>query len=142
MLGETFSGTLQAARTGAEWAWTSIYRDLAPGVLGYLRARRAHEPEDPPARVFLQVVRDVPRFAGGEREFRAWAFAIAPMLVLDRVIHGAPTDSGAGPSAVSTPVHPLAATRRWLSYVSPRSCGGVRPLRGRWGFRVARSVRW
>ena len=77
MIGENFPRTLEAARTGAEWAWTGIYRDLAPAVLGYLRARRAHEPEDLTGEVFLQVVRDLPRFHGGESEFRAWVFVIA-----------------------------------------------------------------
>lgn len=59
MLGETFSGTFAAARVGAEWAWATIYRDLSPVVLGYLRARRATEPEELTGEVFLQVVRDL-----------------------------------------------------------------------------------
>lgn len=83
MLGENFPGTLEAARTGAEWAWTGIYRDLAPVVLGYLRARRAHEPDDLTGEVFLQVVRDLRRFAGNEREFRAWVFVIAHNRLVD-----------------------------------------------------------
>ncbi len=83
MLGENFPGTLEAARTGAEWAWTAIYRDLAGAVLGYLRGRRAHEPEDLAGEIFLQVVRDLPRFLGGEREFRAWVFVIAHHRLLD-----------------------------------------------------------
>jgi hypothetical protein len=32
-LGEQFPTVLIAAGTGAEWAWTDIYRDLAPSVL-------------------------------------------------------------------------------------------------------------
>lgn len=83
MLGEHFPGTLAAARAGAEWAWAAIYRDLAPAVVGYLRARGAHEPEDLTGEVFLQVVRDLPRFEGGEREFRAWVFVIAHHRLLD-----------------------------------------------------------
>ena len=83
MIGENFARTLDAARTGAEWAWTGIYRDLAPAVLGYLRARRAHEPEDLTGEVFLQVVRDLPRFRGGESEFRAWVFVIAHHRLID-----------------------------------------------------------
>src|SRR3982074_2638252 len=83
MIGENFPRTLEAARTGAEWAWTGIYRDLAPAVLAYLRARRAHEPEDLTGEVFLHVVRDLHRFQGGEREFRAWVFVIARHRLLD-----------------------------------------------------------
>jgi RNA polymerase sigma-70 factor (ECF subfamily) len=83
MLGETFPRTLEAARMGAEWAWTGIYRDLAPAVLGYLRVRRAREPEDLTGEVFLQVVRDLHRFQGGEQEFRAWVIVIAHHRLLD-----------------------------------------------------------
>ena len=46
-LGESFPGVLLATRGRAEWAWTLIYRDLAPLVMGYLRSRGAREPEDP-----------------------------------------------------------------------------------------------
>jgi RNA polymerase sigma-70 factor (ECF subfamily) len=82
-LGESFSEVLLAARTGAEWAWTILYRDLAPAVLGYLRARRAPEAEDLLGEVFLQLVRDLSRFEGDERDFRAWAFTVAHHRLLD-----------------------------------------------------------
>jgi RNA polymerase sigma-70 factor (ECF subfamily) len=89
MLGAQFPEILAAARTGAEWAWTGIYRDLSPVVLGYLRARRASEPEDLLGEVFLQVVRDLPRFDGDEREFRAWVFVIAHHRLVDEGRRGA-----------------------------------------------------
>lgn len=76
-LGDSFPGVLDAARGGAEWAWTILYRSLAPGVTGYLRARGAAEPEDLTSEVFLQVVRGLQRFRGGEAEFRSWVFVIA-----------------------------------------------------------------
>lgn len=83
MLGDHFPETLGAARAGADWAWTSIYRDLAPSVLGYLRGRRAVDPDDLTGEVFLQIVRDLHTFEGGERQFRAWVFAIAQHRLLD-----------------------------------------------------------
>jgi RNA polymerase sigma-70 factor (ECF subfamily) len=83
MLGETFPQILAAARTGADWAWSAVYRDLASSVLGYLRARGAAEPEDVTGEVFLQIVRDLHRFAGDERDFRAWVFVIAHHRLLD-----------------------------------------------------------
>lgn len=83
MLGENFPRTLDAARIGAQSAWTNLYRDLAPAVLGYLRVRRAREPEDLTGEVFLQVARDLHRFQGGEQEFRAWVFVIAHHRLLD-----------------------------------------------------------
>lgn len=83
MLGEHFTRTLEAARVGAEWAWTAIYGDLAPSVLGYLRARGAGDPEDVTGEVFLQIVRDLPGFSGGESDFRAWVFVIAHHRLID-----------------------------------------------------------
>lgn len=80
---DSFPEILRAARTGAEWAWTVIYRDLAPPVLGYLRSRGSIEPDDLLGEVFLQIVRDLHNFDGTEREFRAWVFVIAHHRILD-----------------------------------------------------------
>lgn len=82
-LGESFPEVLQAARGGAEWAWNALYRDLAPLVVGYLRSRGAREPEDLTGEVFLQIARDLPRFSGGESEFRSWVLVITHHRLLD-----------------------------------------------------------
>jgi RNA polymerase sigma factor (sigma-70 family) len=76
-LGENFPAVLAAARTGSEWAWAEIYGDLSASVLGYLRAKNAHDPEDVLGEVFLHVARDVSRFEGDERDFRSWVFTVA-----------------------------------------------------------------
>lgn len=81
--GDEFGALLGAARTGAQWAWEAIYRDLAPSVLGYLRARGATEPDDLTGEVFVQLVRDLHRFEGGEREFRSWVFTVTHHRLLD-----------------------------------------------------------
>jgi RNA polymerase sigma factor (sigma-70 family) len=81
--GTSFPGVLAAARQGAAWAWTDVYRDLAPQVLGYLRASGAGDPEDLTGEVFLAVVRDIARFDGGEAQFRSWVFVIAHHRLLD-----------------------------------------------------------
>jgi RNA polymerase sigma factor (sigma-70 family) len=86
-LGERFATTLQAARTGADWAWAEIYRDLAPSVLGYLRGHRASDPEDLAGEVFLQVVRHLANFEGQENDFRAWIFTIAHNRLIDAHRH-------------------------------------------------------
>jgi RNA polymerase sigma factor (sigma-70 family) len=83
-LGERFASVLGAARTGQRWAWEAIYRELSPTVLGYLRAQGASEPGDLTGEVFLQVVRDLPDFEGGESQFRAWTFAIAHNRLVDQ----------------------------------------------------------
>jgi RNA polymerase sigma-70 factor (ECF subfamily) len=80
---DPFDEVLVAARAGSEWAWSRIYGDLAPKVIGYLRGHGAAEPEDLCGEVFLQVVRALPRFSGGEREFRAWLFTIAHRRLVD-----------------------------------------------------------
>ena len=80
---ERFKSVLSAARTGAEWAWAELYREHAPAVLGYLRARRAPDPEDVLGEVFLQLARDLPRFEGDAGAFRAWVFTVAHRRLLD-----------------------------------------------------------
>ena len=80
---EHLTSAIDAARAGAEWAWTLIYDELAPSVLGYLRARGAAEPEDLTGEVFLQAVRDLPRFHGSGADLRAWIFTIAHHRFLD-----------------------------------------------------------
>lgn len=80
---KNFAAVLEAARTGEDWAWTAIYDEHAPALVGYLRARRAAHPEDLLGEVMLQVVRDLPRFKGGSGDFRAWAFTIAHHRMLD-----------------------------------------------------------
>lgn len=83
MFGDDFPQVLAAARLGAEWAWTALYEDLAPSIRGYVRARRATEPDDLLGEVFLQVVRDLSGFDGGERELRTWVFTITHHRLLD-----------------------------------------------------------
>ena len=82
-LGENFDATLRAARTGEEWAWRALYAEFAPALLGYLRARRADQPDDLLGEVMLQIVRDLSSFDGGKDEFRAWVFTIAHHRLLD-----------------------------------------------------------
>jgi RNA polymerase sigma factor (sigma-70 family) len=78
-----FDDVLAAARAGAEWAWVRLYDELAPKVVGYARAHGAADPEDLTADVFLGVVRGLPRFSGGEAEFRTWVFTIAHGRLVD-----------------------------------------------------------
>lgn len=83
MVVDAFDSVLAAARAGADWAWQRIYQDLAGPVIGYLRVHGAAEPEDLAGEVFLQVVRDLHRFRGDQRDFRAWVFTIVHRRLLD-----------------------------------------------------------
>lgn len=82
-IGAGFPEALRAAQLGAEWAWRTIYRDLSPAVLGYLRLRGVAEPEDVTGEVFLQVVRGLGSFSGDEKQFRSWVFVVAHHRMLD-----------------------------------------------------------
>jgi RNA polymerase sigma-70 factor (ECF subfamily) len=83
MSGERFSVVLEAARAGDESAWSEIYSELAPAVLGYLRGSGAPDPEDTLGETFLQVARDLGRFEGDWPRFKAWAFTIAHHRLID-----------------------------------------------------------
>src|SRR5919201_1250418 len=78
-----FPATLALLRAGDEAAWGELYRDLSPRVLGYLRGLDSPDAEDLLGEVFVQVVRDLARFEGDERAFRAWLFTIAHNRFLD-----------------------------------------------------------
>jgi RNA polymerase sigma factor (sigma-70 family) len=67
----------------AEPAAEDLYRELAPAVLGYLRAAGAPEPEDVLGEVFLQVARDLPGFRGESDGLRRWVFSIAHNRLID-----------------------------------------------------------
>ena len=80
---KNFAAVLEAARTGEDWAWRAIYFELAPPLLGYLRARRAAQPEDLLGEVMVQMARDLPSFGGGTWDLRVWSFTIAHYRLLD-----------------------------------------------------------
>jgi RNA polymerase sigma-70 factor (ECF subfamily) len=63
----------------------AVYRELAPAVLGYLRASGTPDPEDCLGEVFLGVARDLPRFKGADdaEAVRRWVFTIARHRVVD-----------------------------------------------------------
>lgn len=74
---------LDAARTGAPWAFERLYAEVSPTVAGYLRAQRAMEPEDLTSEVFLGVFRGLAGFEGSEQQFRSWVFTIAHRRLQD-----------------------------------------------------------
>lgn len=80
---EAFESVLEACKTGAEWAWVALYRDLAGPVTGYLASRGSSEPDDTASEVFLKVARGIHGFNGDESSFRSWVFVIAHRTLLD-----------------------------------------------------------
>lgn len=81
--GDRFQQRLAEARTGHPSAWIELYDELAPIVHGYLRSQSLDDPDDVAGETFLQLVRDIQRFEGTERQFRSWALAIAHHRMLD-----------------------------------------------------------
>src|SRR2546430_3860647 len=74
---------MAAAKAGSEWALASLYRDVQPPLLGYLRARSPADAEDVASETWLAVTRSLPRFSGDEGGFRAWVFTIARRRLVD-----------------------------------------------------------
>ncbi len=87
--GDRFMRRLDRARDGDEAAWAEIFAELAPVVLGYLRANGAPDPEDVLSEAFLQVARDIAAFEGDQESFRAWVFTIAHHRLIDARRHSA-----------------------------------------------------
>lgn len=83
MLGAAFESVLLAAQTGAGWAFTKLYEDLAGVVTGYLRHQGAREPDDVASETFLHVFRGITSFEGDEGQFRSWVFTIAHHRLVD-----------------------------------------------------------
>lgn len=95
-----FESILTAAREAAPWAWTRLYRALAPQLLGYLRSRGAVEPEDLLGEVWIHVARSLASFTGDYDGFRSWMFMIAHHRLVDErrrrgrrpIVHDSGTD--------------------------------------------------
>jgi RNA polymerase sigma-70 factor (ECF subfamily) len=82
-LGESFSRVLDAARAGAEWGVTALYRDLSDPVLRYLQSQEPMEAEDIASEAWIDVARALPRFRGGEDDLRRFVFTIARRRLVD-----------------------------------------------------------
>ena len=82
MIGTAFGATLDRARTGDEGAFASIFRDIQPALLRYLRVI-THDPEDVAGETWAQVVAGLAGFRGDEQAFRAWLFTIARHRAID-----------------------------------------------------------
>lgn len=95
-----------AGRGGPPPDAAEVYAALAPAVLGYLRAERAAEPDDLLGEIFLQVVRDLPRFRGDDAALRRWVFTIAHHRLVDarrRSARRPALDDGPVPERCSPP---------------------------------------
>ena len=83
MLGERFAETLAAAQSGDETAFASLWRDVNPVVVRYLRVTAPQMADDVASETWLQVVRDFAKFSGNESAFAAWVLRIARNRAID-----------------------------------------------------------
>ena len=79
----TFQARLAAARNGDATAWVELYHELAPLIIGYLRAQRLPDADDVAGEVLLETVRDLGRFRGDAANLRSWVLSIAHHRLLD-----------------------------------------------------------
>ena len=78
-----FAVAFDAARQGDERALTSLWQELQPALLRYLRAAEPGAAEDIASDTWLEVTRRLDRFTGDERAFRGWLFTIARHRLID-----------------------------------------------------------
>jgi RNA polymerase sigma-70 factor (ECF subfamily) len=80
---EDFDQVLAAARLGAEWALTRMYRQLHPALLRYMRAHVADDAEDLAADVWIEIAAAIPGFSGDADGFRRLVFTVAHRRSID-----------------------------------------------------------
>ncbi|MGD2044434.1 MAG: sigma-70 family RNA polymerase sigma factor [Acidimicrobiia bacterium] len=81
-IGIGFESVLEAAKIGAEWAWSTLYGEIAGPVTGFFRSRGVMEPESATGDVFFELSRNLHAFEGTEDSFRTLVFTIAYQRLL------------------------------------------------------------
>jgi RNA polymerase sigma-70 factor, ECF subfamily len=74
---------LARASAGDEAGFLELWRNLQPRLLRFLRVLGCEDPDDVASETWLQVVRDLHRFAGDEDDFRRWLFTIGRHRAID-----------------------------------------------------------
>lgn len=74
---------LARARSGDEAGFHELWRQLQPRLLRYLRVLNYDDADDVASETWLQVVRDLHRFSGGEEDFRRWLFTVGRHRAID-----------------------------------------------------------
>jgi len=73
---ERLVALLADARTGDHSAFAELYRETQPRLLRYAASLVGQDAEDVTAEAWLQIARDLPRFAGDLMGFRGWTATI------------------------------------------------------------------
>lgn len=82
---DPFERLLDGCRAGDERCFAQLWRLFNVPLHRYLRVvASSSDVEDLASITWMEVVRGLDRFSGGEQEFRAWLFTIARLRLLDR----------------------------------------------------------
>jgi RNA polymerase sigma-70 factor (ECF subfamily) len=82
---DDLASALARARSGDEAGFGELWRQLQPRLLRYLRVLNCADPDDVASETWLQVVRDLPTFSGGDEDFRRWLFTVGRHRAIDDV---------------------------------------------------------
>jgi RNA polymerase sigma-70 factor, ECF subfamily len=80
---DVLDDALARASTGDEAGFLALWRALQPRLLRFLRVLGCDDPDDVASETWLQVVRDLHKFSGGEEDFRRWLFTIGRHRAID-----------------------------------------------------------
>jgi RNA polymerase sigma-70 factor (ECF subfamily) len=74
---------LVRAKSGDEAGFMALWRQLQPRLLRYLHVLNCTDVDDVASETWLQVVRDLPGFSGGDEDFRRWLFTVGRHRAID-----------------------------------------------------------
>lgn len=80
---DSFVDVVVAARSGEQWAAETLFLDLQPRLLRFLRSAEPRQADDLAGEVWLAIARGLHDFTGDLGGFRAWAFSIARRRLAD-----------------------------------------------------------
>lgn len=80
---DVLADALARASAGDEAGFLALWRALQPRLLRFLRVIGCDDPDDVASETWLQVVRDLHKFSGGEEDFRRWLFTIGRHRAID-----------------------------------------------------------
>ncbi|MHB8244239.1 MAG: RNA polymerase sigma factor [Acidimicrobiales bacterium] len=82
-IGEGFSRVLARARQGEQASIVTLYQDVTPPLIRYLRAREPREAEDLCSEIWLKLAELIPTFEGTERQWWGLVFLVARRALND-----------------------------------------------------------
>jgi RNA polymerase sigma-70 factor (ECF subfamily) len=79
----SFPGVLASAQAGEAWGAETLFRDLQPRVLRFLRSTEPRAADDLAGEIWLAMAKGIRAFEGDLAGFRAWVFSIARRRLAD-----------------------------------------------------------